>query len=197
MPDTHCRIVDLEDGEHDAAPGEAGELLVAGPQIMSGYFGNPEETRRALWTDEHGRTWLRTGDVVRMEEDGFFQILDRKKDMIIHSGWKVYPGKVEKVLRAHARVADAAVIGRPDPTHTEEVVAFIVPDSSAPDHEALASELAALCREHLAPYEVPSTFQFADQIPRSALGKVLKKDLRRLTDLLPKSGAPVTERLAA
>ncbi|MGB7159494.1 MAG: AMP-binding protein [Tepidisphaeraceae bacterium] len=206
MPDTLCRVVDLDDGvtsassvePRDVPTGQPGELLVAGPQIMSGYYKNAEETQRALWTDEHGRTWLRTGDVVRMDEDGFFQVLDRKKDMIIRSGLKVYPAKVEKVLLAHERVADAAVVGRADSLHTEEVVAFIVVKSDDLDRDALAAELRALCRQHLAAYEVPSKFEFIDRIPRSALGKVLKKELRRLpADSPTKPQNPQRERKAA
>ena len=203
MPDTMCRVADLDDCRHDAATGQPGELLVSGPQVMSGYYKNPEATHDALWIDAHGRTWLRTGDVVRMDEDGFFQVLDRKKDMIIRSGLKVYPAKVERVLRSDARVADAAVIGRADPQHTEEVVAFVAL-KSAPDEdfdrEVLTSELRALCREHLAAYEVPSKFEFIGQIPRSALGKVLKKELRERppTDSTPtKPQKPNRERKAA
>jgi long-chain acyl-CoA synthetase len=102
--------------------------------------------------------------------------------MIIRSGLKVYPARVEKILMTHERVADAAVIGRADPVHTEEVVAFIVRKSSDADREILSGELRELCRNHLAPYEVPSKFNFIDQIPRSALGKLLKKELRVLPD---------------
>jgi long-chain acyl-CoA synthetase len=182
MPDTMCRIVDLERGEREVPLGQPGELLISGPQVMSGYFGNPVETERALWTDPQGKVWLRTGDVVRMDEDGFFQVLDRKKDMIIRSGLKVYPAKVERVLVTHPKVADAAVIGRAHPIHTEEVVAFIVPKPGEIDRSALVEELRALCRERLAPYEVPVKFEFADQIPRSALGKLLKKELRKLPE---------------
>jgi long-chain acyl-CoA synthetase len=182
MPDTMCRVVDLDHGVEDVAPGQPGELLVSGPQVMSGYFHNISETQRVLWTDEHGRTWLRTGDVVRMDENGFFQVLDRKKDMIIRAGLKVYPAKVEKVLKTDARVVDVAVIGRPDPVHTEEVVAFIVTGSGEIDRETLTTELKALCRQHLAPYEVPLKFEYVEQIPRSALGKVLKKELRQLPE---------------
>lgn len=195
LPDTLCRIVDLEGEERDAAAGQPGELLVAGPQIMGGYFGNAEETRRALSTDAEGRTWLRTGDVVRTDADGFFRILDRKKDMINRSGLKVYPGKVETVLKTHRDVADAAVIGRPDPVHTEEVIAVIVPTSPALDPDTLASALRGLCRDHLAPYEVPARFEFTDRIPRSVLGKVLKKELRRAPE--PAAGIPLKERAAA
>ena len=147
---------------------------------MSGYFHDARQTQLALWTDEQDRTWLRTGDIARMDEDGFFQILDRKKDMIIRSGLKVYPAKVEKVLLSDSRVSDAAVIGRADPLHTEEVVAFISVTPADLDRDALTAELHALCRKHLAPYEVPARFEFIEKIPRSALGKVLKKDLRQL-----------------
>lgn len=193
LPDTLCRIVDLQDGARDVAVGGAGELLVAGPQVMSGYFGSAEETQRALSTDARGRTWLRTGDVVRMDADGFFHVLDRKKDMINRSGLKVYPSKVERLLNTHASVAEAAVVGRADPVHTEEVVAVIVPAPSAPDHDVLADELQKLCRKHLAPYEVPSKFEFTDQVPRSALGKVLRKDLRRHPDPAAAAAEPVKE----
>ncbi len=192
MPDTNCRIVDLERGEREVSMGEPGELLISGPQVMSGYFGNPVETQRALWTDPHGKVWLRTGDVVRMDEDGFFQVLDRKKDMIIRSGLKVYPAKVERVLVTHANVSDAAVIGRPHPIHTEEVVAFIVLKSDDVEREKLIEELRGLCREHLAPYEVPAKFEFAASIPRSALGKLLKKELRKLPEPAP-APAPLIE----
>jgi len=178
MPDTACRIVDLETGQQDVPPGKPGELLVSGPQIMAGYFGDPAATRQALATDEAGRIWFRTGDIARMDADGFFQILDRKKDMINHAGLKVFPGKVEQILRTHPRVADAAVIGRPDPVHTEIVVAIVASHASAQGDAALADELAALCREHLAPYEVPARFEFVEQIPRSVLGKALKRELR-------------------
>jgi long-chain acyl-CoA synthetase len=172
---------------------------------MRGYYHNAEATHRALWTDEHGRTWLRTGDVVRMDEDGFFQILDRRKDMIIRSGLKVYPAKVERVLKYDERLADAAVIGRPHPLHTEEVIAFVAlkPTGDDVDHDAVASDLRALCRKHLAAYEVPATFEFLDQVPRSALGKVLKKELRqrppadRPTNSPKKPQKPHRERKAA
>lgn len=179
MPDTRCRIVELDgDGVRDVAPGQPGELLVSGPQVMSGYFGNPEATARAMWTDDAGRPWFRTGDVARMDEDGFFHILERKKDMIIHSGLKVYPAKVERVLATHAQVSESAVIGAPHAVYTEEVVAFVVLRDKELDRAKLSLELRALCRQHLAPYEVPARFEFIDQIPRNVLGKSLKKVLR-------------------
>jgi len=183
VPDTMCRVADLDDVKREVALGQSGELMISGPQVMSGYFRNAEETARVLWTDENGRVWLRTGDIVRMDEDGFFQVLDRRKDMIIRAGLKVYPAKVEKVLLAHECIVDAAVIGRAHPAHTEEVVAFVVlkpkPADVEPDRAELTSAFQTYCREHLAPYEVPSKFEYIDAIPRSALGKVLKKALRQ------------------
>jgi long-chain acyl-CoA synthetase len=160
--------------------GEPGELLISGPQVMSGYFASPQETAVALVADADAATWLRTGDIVRMDEDGYFYVIDRKKDMIIRSGLKVYPAKVEKVLLRHAAVADAAVIGRPDPVHTEIVTAVIVTKDPLASREAVCGELRALCREHLAPYEVPMRFEFVSAIPRSLLGKALKKELRAM-----------------
>src|SRR5581483_842217 len=177
---------------HDVAPGEPGELLISGPQIMLGYFANPQHSRQSLVTDEHGKTWLRTGDIARMDEEGYFYVLDRKKDMIIRSGLKIFPAKVEQLLRRHPRVIDAAVVGRADPVHTEIVVAFVVAKPSAvkpdahsngehleQDRAQLADELRALCREHLARYEVPEEIEFLDELPRSALGKLLKRELRK------------------
>jgi long-chain acyl-CoA synthetase len=181
MPDTRIRVVDLDDGEREVAPGEAGELLVAGPQLMSGYYGDHEQTERSLTRDEAGTVWLHTGDVVRYDERGYFSIVDRKKDMIIRSGLKIYPQKVEKVLRGHKGVSDVAVVGRPDAVHTQVVVAVVVPSVKPEDPKQLEADLRALCREHLAPYEVPARIEFVEKLPRSPLGKLLKRDLREGT----------------
>ena len=177
MPDTRVRVVDVDHCDRDVAPGEAGEMLISGPQVMSGYYANPEQTDRALFTDAQGTVWLRTGDVVRYDQDGYFYVLDRKKDMIIRSGLKVYPGKVEKVLGTHKLVADVAVVGRPHPVHTQIVVAVVVLSTKPQSTQQIEAELRALCREHLAPYEVPAHFEFVDKLPRSPLGKLLKRDL--------------------
>ena len=182
MPDTRVRLAELDDPAKDVKPGEPGEMLVSGPQVMRGYFANPEQTERALFTDDRGEVWLRTGDVARCDADGYFYVIDRRKDMVIRSGLKVYPGKVEKVLATHPKVAEAAVVGRPHAVHTETVVAVVAMKAGAPEKpaetEALVSELKALCREHLAPYEVPEAFEFLEKLPRSALGKLLKRELR-------------------
>lgn len=180
MPDTLCRIVDLETGLKDVLPGDCGEMLVSGPQVMIGYFSAPEQNRMVLTTDEQGRVWLHTGDVVRMDEQGFFHVQDRKKDMIIRSGLKVYPAKVEKVLLAYEGVADAAVIGRPDTVHTEEVIAMIVPKVMPENPEEFVAALRVYCRQHLAPYEVPAKVEFLERLPRTPLGKLMKKELRAM-----------------
>ena len=143
---------------------------------------------------------------MRVDEEGFFYVMDRKKDMIIRGGLKIFPAKVETVLRRHPRVTDVAVVGRADAVRTETVVAVVVvtdaapaaPEKGAPpqdkeqlraaDHKKLSDELRALCREHLAPYEVPSVIEFVKELPRSALGKLLKRELRK---------APVAEPSAA
>ena len=185
LPDTRVRIADLDDPTRDVPVGEPGEMLVNGPQVMGGYFANPEGTNNALVTDAHGDVWLRTGDLARCDEEGFFYVVGRKKDMIIRSGMKVYPGKVEKVLLTHPKVADAAVVGRPCPVHTETVVAVVVlsgVSGGAPEPgqlRQLTDELRSLCREHLAPYEVPQVIEFTDKLPRNALGKLLKRELRK------------------
>ncbi|HEV8292277.1 MAG TPA: AMP-binding protein, partial [Tepidisphaeraceae bacterium] len=213
LPDTRIRVVEIDENKsgvpvqwssiRDVAPGEPGEMLINGPQIMLGYFANPEQTRIALITDNEGNTWLRTGDIVRVDEEGFFHVLDRKKDMIIRSGLKVFPAKVEKVLKSHPLVVDAAVVGRSDPKQTEMVVGVVVVkpppeknDKGQPTDrnaylEKLSDELRALCREHLAPYEVPKQFEFADSLPRSPLGKLLKRELRKQVNgnaVLPAEG---------
>jgi long-chain acyl-CoA synthetase len=195
VPDTRVRVVKFDgapDRPEDVAPGEPGEMLVSGPQLMLGYFANPEQTRHALLTDASGVVWLRTGDVVRMDAEGFFYVLDRKKDMIIRAGLKVFPAKVEGVLLRHPRVSDVAVVGRADDVKTESVVAVVVAkprpapadkSAAAPtpegDRAQLSDELRLLCREHLAPYEVPQQFEFVTELPRSPLGKLLKRELRK------------------
>jgi long-chain acyl-CoA synthetase len=182
MSDTKVRVMDLDNPSRELGPGEAGEMLISGPQVMRGYFANPDQTHHALTTDTDGTIWLHTGDVVRYDEEGYFYVIDRKKDMIIRSGLKIYPGKVERVVRMNAAVADVAVFGRADAVHTEKVVAMIVLTEAfraqaADERKQLIDELRHLCREHLAPYEVPAEFEFADELPRSPLGKLLRRKL--------------------
>jgi long-chain acyl-CoA synthetase len=172
FPSTDCKIVDLETGERVVPVGEAGELCVRGPQVMKGYWNRPEETAIALRDG-----WLYTGDVARMDEDGFFYIVQRKKDMIIVSGFNVYPNEVEDVLFTHPAVLEAAVIGVPDQYRGEAVKAFITLRSGA---NATADEVIEFCRANLAKYKVPSLIEFMPSLPKSAVGKVLRRELREM-----------------
>jgi long-chain acyl-CoA synthetase len=172
FPSTECKIVDLETGERVVPVGEAGELCVRGPQVMMGYWNRPEETAIALRDG-----WLYTGDVARMDEDGFFYIVQRKKDMIIVSGFNVYPNEVEDVLFTHPAVLEAAVIGVPDPYRGEAVKAFI---TLRPGANATVDEVTEFCRANLAKYKVPSLIEFMPSLPKSAVGKVLRRELREM-----------------
>ena len=185
LPDTFTRIAALDDPSKPLPTGEPGELMISGPQVFRGYLGNPEETNKALYQDETGRTWLRTGDIAQIDDQGFVSIVDRRKHMINRSGLKVYPRRVEKVLKLHPKVLDVAVAGRPNPKTTEDVVAYIVTDKHGAEWSKLTEELTALCREHLAPYEVPSDFVKTDELPRSALGKLLKHKLDKGAQAAP------------
>jgi long-chain acyl-CoA synthetase len=169
IPSTEARIVDVETGETEMPVGESGELIIKGPQVMKGYLNMPEETARAL---KDG--WLHTGDVAKMDEDGYFFIVDRKKDMIVASGYNVYPREVEEVLFEHPDVAEAVAIGVPDEYRGETVKAFVVKRSGATTTE---DEVLAFCRERLAPYKAPRTVEFRDDLPKSAVGKLLRRVL--------------------
>jgi long-chain acyl-CoA synthetase len=171
FPSTQMRIVDPQDPQVDRAVGESGELLVRGPQVFSGYWNQPEETERALLQGG----WLRTGDIVEADEQGFVRVVDRIKELIITGGFNVYPSEVEDVLREHPSVADAAVVGVPGPDGAEEVVAAVVAaDGASPAYD----ELRAHCREQLAGYKVPRRVEVVGELPRSQIGKVLRKDVR-------------------
>ena len=181
LPDTDQKIVDLDRGLTEVQPGEEGELCIAGPQVMKGYWNKPEETAIALRKDEHGRTWLYTGDVARMDEDGFTYIVQRKKDMIIVSGFNVYPGEIEGVLFSHPAVMEAVVIGVPDAYRGEAVKAFVVlkPGVQAtPGTATMIEELQAHCKANLAEFKRPAKIEIRDLLPKSAVGKVLRRVLR-------------------
>ena len=177
LPDTFVRVVDLQDPNQDVRCGDAGELWVSGPQVMQGYYKNPDENNNIFSVDQYKRRWLHTGDIVRMTDDGFYSVVGRDKEMINRGGLKVWPTKIEQLLILHPNVADVAVIGRPDPVHTETVTAIIQPADSSIKTHPLLGELKTLCRKHLASYEVPKEFEFVDRLPRSALGKMLKYQL--------------------
>lgn len=175
FPDMGMRIVSLEDDEQDVPVGEVGELLMAGPQLMVGYHNKAEETGKTL-RERDGVTWLYTGDIARMDEDGYFYIVDRKKDMALIGGFNVYPVSVDKVLMEHPAVLDAASAGVP---HTEKggqemLKAWIV---LRPDHTVTAEELITHCSKFLARYEVPTRYEFVESLPKTTVGKTLRREL--------------------
>jgi long-chain acyl-CoA synthetase len=173
FPSTRMRVADLDDPAVDAAPGQPGELLLQGPQVFQGYWNNPAETAKALTADG----WLRTGDVVTVDADGFTTIVDRAKELIITGGFNVSPTEVEGVLRLHPDVKDAAVIGKPLERGGELVVAAVeLEPGTVLDEEALRDH----CRRHLAGYKVPKRIVALEDLPRSMLGKVLRKQVREL-----------------
>jgi long-chain acyl-CoA synthetase len=171
VPNTEARIVDAEIGTRDLGVNDVGELVVQGPQVMRGYWNNPEETAKVLRGG-----WLLTGDIARMDEDGFFFIEDRKKDMVNIGGLKVFPREVEEVLFKHPKVREAAVVGVSSRVRGEMLVAHVVPKNGG-DPRALKRELREYCAAHLAPYKVPRRFEIVSEIPKT-LG--VPKALRRL-----------------
>lgn len=177
--DTDAAIIDADDSGKMMATGEVGELAIRGPQVMKGYWNLPEETARVFHDD-----WLLTGDLATMGEDGYFTIVDRKKDMINASGYKVYPVEVEDVLFAHPAVSEAAVIGVPDAYRGETVKAFIV---RKPGVAVTEQEIVAFCKERLAPYKVPKIFEFVSDLPKTVVGKVLHRELREREQEKPSS----------
>ncbi|MFZ5817565.1 MAG: long-chain-fatty-acid--CoA ligase [Bacillota bacterium] len=173
LPDTDVRIVDLESGTRVLGPGEEGELIIAGPQVMRGYWRRPEETAHAL-REIDGKTWLYTGDVAKMDEEGRFYILDRKKEMILVGGYNVYPREIEEALYEHPAVLEAAAIGVHDAYMGEVVKAFV---ALKPGMSAEPEELIEHCRLHLAPFKVPRQIEIRPGLPKSAVGKVLRREL--------------------
>jgi long-chain acyl-CoA synthetase len=171
FPSTLMKVVDQHDPAMEVPQGQPGELLLKGPQVFQGYWNNPEETAKALLPDG----WLRTGDIVTVDEDGFTTIVDRAKELIITGGFNVSPSEVEAVLRLHPAVTDAAVVGKPLDRGGEMVVAAVELEPSAELDEAA---LRAHCREHLAAYKVPRRIVQIKDTPRSLLGKILRKQVR-------------------
>lgn len=172
LPLPSTRVV-IRDGQgRDLPVGTAGEICISGPQVMAGYWRQPTATAEAFWPDGH----LRTGDVGVFEPDGRRRIVDRQKDMALVSGFNVYPSEIESVVTQHPGVADAAAVGVPDPDSGEAIRLFVVKRSPALD-EAM---LCAHCAEHLANYKRPRHVVFVDALPKSAVGKVLRRELKNL-----------------
>ncbi|MGG1679162.1 long-chain fatty acid--CoA ligase [Neobacillus sp. NRS-1170] len=170
VPSTEYKIVDLETGTNELPVGELGEVIIKGPQIMKGYWNMPEETANTLRDG-----WLYTGDIAKVDEDGYLYIIDRKKDMIIASGYNIYPRDIEEVLYEHPAVQEAVVIGVPDPYRGEDVKAVIVLKAGK---KATDEEIRQYCKQNLAVYKVPRIVEFREQLPKTGVGKILRRTLR-------------------
>ena len=167
VPSTDIRCVD-EDGK-EVPVGQPGELVARGPQIMKGYWQNDEETANSIRDG-----WFHTGDIAEMDEDGYFKIVDRKKDMILVSGFNVYPNEIEELIASMDGISEVGVIGYPDEKSGEKVQAFVVSSVREPSKD----EIIAYCREHLAAYKIPSKITMVDELPKSPIGKILRRELR-------------------
>ncbi len=170
FPGVDVRLVDLETGEKDVPQGEPGELIIKSPFVMKEYWENPEKTAETL---KNG--WLYTGDIAYMDEEGYFYIVDRKKDMIIAGGYNIYPRDIDEVLFQHPKILDAIAVGIPHEYRGETVKAFIVLRQG---ETATEDEIIDFCKEKLAIYKVPKIVEFIEDLPKSAVGKVLRKVLR-------------------
>jgi long-chain acyl-CoA synthetase len=185
-PSTEVRIVDQDDLAREMPPGEPGELLIRGPQVFAGYWNMPDETVHQLLPDG----WLRTGDVVRIEPDGFVVLVDRMKEMIVSGGFKVYPSQVEDHLRTMPGIADVAVVGEPSGTHGESVVAAVVLEDGARGIDLDA--VRAWCAQRVARYALPRRLVVLPDLPRSQVGKVLRRVVREAVLAMPKVPEPTT-----
>ena len=185
LPHVEVRIADVEDAARALPPGEVGELMVRGPIVMRGYYGNEAATREAI--EPNG--WLHSGDVAYMDEDGHVFVVDRKKDMLITAGFKVYPAELERVIAAHPAVSMVAVGSLPDEMKGELAKAYVVPTAGA---DLQPEDIIAFCRIHLANYKVPRAVQIVDDLPKTSTGKVMRRALRTLDVESPPSMAPET-----
>lgn len=174
LPDVVVRIVDADDPTREMPQGEVGEILITGPQIMRGYWNNTAETREMLRTDAEGRPWLYTADLGYLDEDGYLFIVDRKKDLIKMRGMQVWPREIEEVLAAHPAVLEVGVRGFPDPAQGEVAVAFVVRRQG---QTVTAQELRQWCKERIAPFKVPARVVFKQELPKSMVGKILRRFL--------------------
>jgi long-chain acyl-CoA synthetase len=181
IPDTDCKIVDVDDGSTEMPQGESGEIVIKGPQVFHEYYQKPEETARAIRDG-----WFHTGDVGYLDEEGYLFIVDRKSDMIIAGGYNIYPRDIHEVLYEHPKVAEACALGVPDAYRGETVKAFIVVKEG---ETVTGEELDAFCRERLAAYKVPKQWEFMDELPKSAIGKVLRRELKEMERRKREEGA--------
>lgn len=172
FPSTDLKIVDVETGAVEMKQGESGEICFKGPQVMKGYYKKPGETEKVL---KDG--WLSTGDIGFLDEDGYLTIVDRKKDMIVAAGYNIFPQEIDEILFSHPKVLEACTIGIPDSYRGEAPKAFVVPK---PGETLGAEEIIAFCKDKLAAYKVPKDIEFVTELPKSAVGKILRKELREL-----------------
>ncbi|NLW69307.1 MAG: long-chain fatty acid--CoA ligase, partial [Bacteriovoracaceae bacterium] len=170
LPGTDIKIVDLDTGTRELPPKEAGEICIKGPQVMSGYYKKPEETAQAL---KDG--WFYTGDIGFFDEDGYLTISDRKKDMICASGFNIYPKEVDEILFGHPKILEACCIGVPDEYRGETVKAYVVVQ---PGETPTEQEVIAYCKGKMTGYKVPTQVEFIDQLPKSAIGKIMRREVR-------------------
>jgi long-chain acyl-CoA synthetase len=176
LPDVEVKIISLDDGETELPQGEIGEIVINGPQVMKGYHNMPTETANTLRQMSDGKTWLFTGDIARVDEDGYFYIVDRKKELIKPGGYQVWPREVEEVVAAHPKVLEVGVAGIPDAYRGETVKAWVV---VKPGETITEEELKAFCKERLAAYKVPTHYEFRDELPKTTVGKILRRELVR------------------
>ncbi|HSG41754.1 MAG TPA: AMP-binding protein, partial [Anaerolineales bacterium] len=176
LPDVDVKIINLDDGETEMPQGEIGEIVVNAPQVMKGYHNMPTETANSLRQLKDGKTWLFTGDIAHMDEDGYFYIVDRKKELIKPGGFQVWPREVEEAIASHPNVLEVGVGGIPDPKSGETVKAWVV---VKPGESLTEDEVKAFCKERLAPYKVPRQVEFRDELPKTTVGKILRRELVR------------------
>jgi long-chain acyl-CoA synthetase len=169
FPDVDCRIMSLDEPDKELDVEEIGELAIKGPQVMQGYWNMPTETANVLRDG-----WLYTGDIAKLDEDGYFYIVDRKKDMVIAGGFNIYPTNIEKVIKEHPKVLDVAAAGVPDKYRGETIKVWIVPK---PGETLAEKEVIDFCKQNLAKFEVPTAVEFRQELPKTMVGKVLRRML--------------------
>jgi long-chain acyl-CoA synthetase len=174
FPDVDVKIVSIDDG-HDLAPGELGEIVLRSPSVMLGYYNNPEETRKTIVDG-----WLYTGDIGYIDQDGYFYITDRKKDLIIVSGFNIFPREIDELIYQHPKVKEGITVGIPDPKKGERIKVYIVLKEG---EVATQEEFIAYFKERLTPYKIPSVIEFRSELPKSMIGKILRRVLREEENL--------------
>jgi long-chain acyl-CoA synthetase len=174
LPNIDAMIMDGETGQA-LPPGQIGEIMVKGPNVMQGYWNRPQETE-AIFRDG----WMHTGDLGYMDEKGYFYIADRSKDLIVASGFNVYPREVEEVLYRHEAIQEAAVVGIPDEYRGENVAAVLVLKEGFSPSDEIRASIIALCKRELTAYKVPKVVEFRDTLPKSLIGKVLRREVREM-----------------